>query len=288
MAAVLEPPKLKIHSQPEFSGILRDDETFATGTGDNFEERLNSNFDRLLLQSGLEISPSIFLMLSLVSGVTLGGLIFVIQENLFTTAVMFAMGGLIPLGWAILSRSRRQQKMMTQLPTMVDELGRAARTGRSLEQCLTLVADDTPSPLGDEIRLCARKLELGVGLRTAMEALPERSGLVSLNVLVLALSVHLASGGDLVSVLERLSRTIRERMLYLGRLRAVTAASRATAILMIVLPPAILTFFMFRDSEYFSKLFSATWGRNVTIGAILLDAIGVAWVLRILKTSKQT
>jgi tight adherence protein B len=171
---------------------------------------------------------------------------------------------------------------------MVDELGRAARTGRSLEQCLSLVADDTPSPLGDEIRLCARKLELGIGLRAALEALPERTGLVSLNVLVLALSVHLVSGGDLVSVLERLSRTIRERMLYVGRLRAVTAASRATAILMIVLPPAILGFFMIRDAEYFSKLFAATWGRNITVAAIVLDAIGIAWVMRILKTSKQT
>lgn len=288
MPTTLEPPKLKIHSQPEFSGILREDDTFSTGAGDNFEERLNSGFDRLLLQSGLEISASVFLMLSLVCGVSLGGLIFVIQENLLATAVMFGIGGLIPLGWALAARARRQQKMMNQLPTMVDELGRAARTGRSLEQCLALVADDTPSPLGDEIRLCARKLDLGVGLRAAMESLPERTGLVSLNVLVLALSVHLTSGGDLVSVLERLSRTIRERILYVGRLRAVTAASRATAILMIVLPPAILTFFMFRDSGYFSKLFAATWGRNMTIAAFVLDALGVAWVLRILKTSKQT
>jgi tight adherence protein B len=288
MPTTLEPPKLKIHAQPEFSGILRDDETFASGTGESLEERLNNGFDRLLLQSGLEISASIFLTLSLVCGVTLGGLAFVIQENLLATALMFGLGGAIPLVWALAARARRQQQMMKQLPTMVDELGRAARTGRSLEQCLSLVADDTPSPLGDEIRLCARKLELGIGLRAALEALPERTGLVSLNVLVLALSVHLVSGGDLVSVLERLSRTIRERMLYVGRLRAVTAASRATAILMIVLPPAILGFFMIRDAEYFSKLFAATWGRNITVAAIVLDAIGIAWVMRILKTSKQT
>jgi Flp pilus assembly protein TadB len=45
---------------------------------------------------------------------------------------------------------------------------------------------------------------------------------------------------------------------------------------------------MIRDAEYFSKLFAATWGRNITVAAIVLDAIGIAWVMRILKTSKQT
>lgn len=273
---------------PEFADILRETETYGTGTGSDSEDRINNWFDSLMVQSGLEISPALLLMLTVFSAMTLGGLVFVVQENLLTTALASLLGSAIPVTWAIIARFQRQKKMLNQLPEMVDELARAARTGRSIEQCFTLVAADTPTPLGEELRLCACKLDMGIGLRGALTGLPERTGLVSLNILVMALSVHLLTGGDLVGVLERLSRTVRERIQFLGRVRAATAASRATALLMVILPPGIFAFFLFRDPEYLTKLFDARWGRLLTIMAFVLDVIGVVWVVRILRSSSKT
>lgn len=278
----------QIQPRPEFAGILREQQNFGTGAGEKVGDQINDTFDKMMLQSGLEVSPPMILLLSMCSAITLGGVLFVVQENFLTAAMGFAFGMVLPYAWVVISRSRRQTKMMNQLPEMVDELARAGRTGRSIEQCFSMVADDTVSPLGDELRLCAKKLDMGVGLRAALDELPTRTGLVSLNILVMALSVHQVGGGDLVGVLERLSHTIRERIQYLGRLRAATAASRATAVLMIALPPAILGFFMLRDPEYLSKLMSATWGRNLTIIAVVLDIIGIVWVLRIMKSSQRT
>lgn len=288
MATQFAPIRTAVPSRPEFEKIVRTDELFATGTGDDLEERLNSSFDLLLIQAGLGLAPSLFLMLSAFSAMTLGGLVFVIRENPLTTALGFVLGGGLPLAWALIARSRRQQAMLRQLPEMVDELARAGRTGRSIEQCFVLVANDTASPLGDELKLCAGKLELGVGMRVALADLPFRTGLVSLNILVMALTLHVISGGDLISVLERLAKTMRDRMLYLARLRAATAASRATAIFMLVIPPAVLVFFVFRDHDYFTELFAANWGRFMTISAAVLDTIGIAWVLKILRDSRQT
>lgn len=273
---------------PAFAGILREEETFGTGAETGVNDRLNSSFDRLMLQSGLGVQPGMLLLLSLCTAITCGGTMFVAQENLLSAALVFILGGIAPVAYAAFARSRRQTKILNQLPEMIDELSRAARTGRSIEQCFTLVAEDTVAPLGQELRLCSAKLDLGLGLRAALEEMPGRTGVVSLNILVMALAVHLVGGGDLVTILERLSRTIRERIQYLGRLRAATAASRATAILMIVLPPLILTFFAIRDPDYFKKLMDATWGRNITILAVVLDLIGVFWVLRILKDSQRT
>lgn len=281
----LQLPPLK--PSPEFADILRDNETYGSGTGGDSEERINSWFDNLMVQSGLEISPPLLLMLTVFSGMTLGGLVFVVQENLLTTALASLLGSAIPVVWAIVARFQRQKKMLNQMPEMVDELARAARTGRSIEQCFSLVAADTPAPLGDELRLCACKLDMGIGLRASLNGLPERTGLVNLNILVMALSVHLLTGGDLVGVLERLARTIRERIQFLGRVRAATAASRATAMLMVILPPGIFAFFLFRDPEYLTKLFDARWGRMVTIAAFILDVIGVVWVMRILRNSSK-
>ena len=39
---------------------------------------------------------------------------------------------------------------------------------------------------------------------------------------------------------------------------------------------------------YFSKLFAVKWGRILTLIAVVLDVIGIVWVLRVLKSSQQT
>src|SRR5258708_39762719 len=91
----------QISLKPEFEKILRNDEVFGTGVGNNIEDRLNNAFDLLLIRSGLEIAPSLFLLLSMCTGLSLGGLIFVLQENILTTALGFFVGGALPLIWAL-------------------------------------------------------------------------------------------------------------------------------------------------------------------------------------------
>jgi tight adherence protein B len=273
---------------PGFSDILRDRETYGSRRPAGVADQVNSSFDRLLLQSGVEISAATLLMLSVLGSIVLGGGVFVLQENLLMTALATGAGFVLPYAWLNMTRSRRQQKMLDQMPGMVEEMARAAKTGRSLDQCFAMVACDTPAPLGDELRLCLKRLELGVGLKVAIEELPERTGLVSLSVFSMALSVHLSSGGDLVSVMERLSHTIRERIAFIGRLRAATAASRATAVLMVALPPMIFGFFVVRDPNYLSDLMSSTWGWGLTLFAVALDIVGITFVLSILRSSQRS
>ena len=275
-------------SQPEFAGILKEQETFGTGRGEDAADQINSWFDELMLQSGLGISPSMMVMLCLCSALTLGGGIFVVQENMLTTALGGLIGFMLPVIVAIVARTRRQDKMTSQIPSMLEELARAAKTGRSVEQSLQMVAADTPDPLGSELKLATGRVEMGIPLKDALRDMPKRTGLMTLGLMCMSLVVQQQTGGDLVRVLERLSRTVRDRLLFMGRLRAATAASRATAILMIVLPPAVLGFFVYRKRTYLDELLSSSWGRSSTILAICLEIAGALWVMRILKDSEQS
>lgn len=277
-----------ITPRPEFGGILRQQETYAESNSDDLGNRINSWFDLLMIQSGIELSPSMVLAISLCSGVAAGGLAFVLQENPISAAIGAFFGFLAPVIIAVIMRSRRQTVMMNQMSPMVDELARAAKTGRSLESCLQVVATDTPAPLGDELRRCTDRIAFGLPLSQALEELPIRTGLVSTSVLATALSVHRETGGDLVHVLQRLSATIRDRIQFQGRLAAATAASRAVAVMMILLPPAIVLFFIYRDPAYLQKLMDSTWGFRSMVMAIVLQVIGSFAVLRILQSSKQT
>ncbi|HWL11057.1 MAG TPA: type II secretion system F family protein [Planctomicrobium sp.] len=276
-----------IQPKSEFAGILRESESFAVENDPSVGNQLNSWFDRLMLQSGMSISPTLLLMLCICSGITAAGFIFVWQENLLTTGMAGFIGFLAPILVAVVIRSNRQNQMLRQMPAMINELARAARTGRSLENCLGIVAHDTPNPLGAELRHCTRKLSLGLTIDESLRELPERTGLIATSVLATALSVHSQTGGDLVAVLNRLSTTLRDRIQFQGRLKAATAASRATAILMITLPPAIIAFFVFRDPNYLTMLFESSWGMRATVLAFILEMIGAMWVIRVLQTSNR-
>ena len=128
-----------------FAAILKEQEVFGRGQNDDAADQINSWFDDLMLQSGMALSPSMLLMLCICSGLTLGGAVFVIHENLLTTALGTMIGFMLPVLIAMLVRSRRQDAMMRQIPAMLEELARAAKTGRSVEQSLELVSADTPS-----------------------------------------------------------------------------------------------------------------------------------------------
>ena len=277
-----------IERRPEFADILKPQEQFAVPDRDSVGNSLNGWFDRLILQAGVPLAPLAALMLCVLFAVTLGGIVFVLQENPITAALAMFVGFVLPLGVLMIMRTRRQSLILQQLPPMIDELARAARTGRSLDQCLEMVADDTPSPLGDEMLRSVRKLQMGVTMNEALYELPERTGVNGLRILATALSVHQQTGGDLVQVLERLARTLRDRGMFLGRLRAITAGSRATALLMILLPPAILVFFIFRDPDYLNRLMTSSWGRFITIAGIVLEIVGAIWILKILNDTKQS
>ena len=85
---------LKIASPTGFDGILKEDVRFATGDTDSPGEALNGWFDRLMLRSGIQTPPAVWLMLCLLIGFSIGGTVFVVSENFpATTAGFFRRPG---------------------------------------------------------------------------------------------------------------------------------------------------------------------------------------------------
>lgn len=277
-----------IEPLPAFSDILRDNQSFAVENEEGLGNSINNWFDDLMIQSGARIGPSLLLTISIFCAVTLGGIVLVTLENPLSAAVAGMVGAIAPVAVVAVMRQRRRKQMMDQLPAMVDELARAAKTGRSIEQCWELVAIDTPAPLGDELLDCSHRMRMGEDMSDALRALPRRTGIITLNILVTALSVHQQTGGDLVSVLERLSETIRDRLLFLGKLRAATVGSRWTSVLMLALPPLIIAFFSLQDPTYLQQLMASDMGRTATIAGVVCDLIGTAFILRILQSSQRS
>lgn len=278
--------------EPGFAGILREDNRFVspdvTPENATANDRINGWFDRLMVQSGVGLHPLALLLLCVATAVLIGGLLFLFTDNALLAGVGLAFGLFLPIGLAMWARSRRQAKIIDQLPNTIDELSRAARAGRSIDQCLGIVAHDTPAPLGDELKLATSRIKMGMPVGEALDDLPERTGVMSLSLLSTALSVHAQTGGDLVSVLRRLSMTLRDRTQFIGRLRTATAASRWTAIFLVLVPIIPVVVYLWRDPNYLSRLLNSTWGFWLTLLAVILQIVGAVIVFAVMSSSRKT
>jgi tight adherence protein B len=240
-----------------------------------------------MLQSGLRVSPSLWLGLTLLCGLAVGGAAFVATERAMVTTIFALIGLLIPIGSATIARSRRKAAIMAQLPGMADELARCARSGRNLEQSFMIVAFDTPSPLGDELCLSARRMEMGIDVGSAVKDLAARTGVSTLTMFSSALAVHQETGGDLISVLERLATAVRDRLHFVSRQQAATIASRMGAIMMVIVPVLVMAFYLFRDPDYLNNLLNSFWGRLSLWIAVIFQIVGCLLVYRILSRSAR-
>lgn len=276
----------------EFAGILREETRFVspdvTPESATANDKINGWFDRLMVQSGIGLHPIALVLLCIAGAILIGGLLFLLTENPMLAGLGLAIGLFLPIGLAMWARSRRQTKILDQLPNMIDELSRSARTGKSMEQCIHTVAHDTRSPLGDEMQVASDRMKMGIPVGEALGDLHERTGLVSLSLLSTALTVHNQTGGDLIAVLRRLSTTLRDRMQFIGRLRTATAASRWTAIFLVLVPIVPIAVYLYRDPNYFGRLLESPWGFWLTTVAVLFQVIGTVWVLGVMASSRKT
>lgn len=282
-------PNPELRSIPRdvaFAGLLKEEIGFSEGTGGT-ADAVNGWFDSLMLQSGIQTAPSVWLGLCILSGIASGGLFFVLTDRLVMSSVTAALGLLLPIVYALVLRSRRQAQIMQQLPLMSEEMARFARTGRNVEHAFMMLAADTPSPLGNELRVSARRIEMGMDVGSACRDLVSRTGVTTLTMFTAALSVNQETGGDLIQVLERLSTAIRDRLHFVARQRAATISSRLGSVMMITVPVIVIGFYVARDPQYLDKLFASGWGRSSFWTAVALQVVGSLIVFRILSRTSR-
>ena len=280
-------PLPTLERRREFAGVLREDQQFATGSGTGVSESVNSWFDRLMIQSGIRTSPVIWLGLCLLSSLSLGGMALVLFERAIPVVFFTIAGLLLPVGNAIVLRNRRQSAIMAQLPGMADELARSARAGRNLEQSLMLVAGDTPTPLGNELKVSVRRMEMGLDAASSVRDLADRTGVSTLTMFSSALSLHQDTGGDLIMVLERLATAVRDRLHFVARQRAATVASRWGAAMMVIIPMFVMIIYTVWYPDYLARLTDSSAGRISLWLGITGLLVGSFFVYRILARSAR-
>lgn len=230
----------------------------------------------LIDQSG--VRTNISAVLTWISVVSVGLGCFGAYYSFWLGLTFAITGGLLPLGVLRFCSNARQRKLSSQLPEAFAMISRAVRAGQTVPAAMQIIAEDFEVPISTEFALCCEQQNLGISRESALRKLAVRSGIMDLQMFVVALLVQGKSGGDLAEMLDNLSLTIRKRLKLKDRVRALTGEGRMQALVLMLLPMAALVGIMFMSPEYAQELLDRPWLLGITASA---QVVGALWIRKI-------
>jgi tight adherence protein B len=182
------------------------------------------------------------------------------------------------------ARRRRTQGLKLlgeQLPYLIDLLRSALESGHTMLRALQMAGQNLPEPVSGELRLIVEQVQLGMTLPLALEAMYERAPVEELGFLVAAVRVQTDVGNSLAEIFQHVAEGMRNRQRAEHQLRALTAQSRASAVIVSLLPFVVLAAFSLINPDYSRPLFHNEYGQKMLETAIVLDIIAFFVMRRI-------
>ena len=130
----------------------------------------------------------------------------------------------------------RRRQLAAQFPQALESMVRALYAGHTVDSALAMLAEHFPPPLGEEFRRISSHTRLGVSLEDELQELRHRVDLEEVHYFVVTTAIQRKTGGPLAPVLADLAHAMRRRALFRGRVRALTAESRFTAVFIGAVP----------------------------------------------------
>jgi tight adherence protein B len=246
------------------------------------------SFSRMIDRTGLDITAWGALGLILLSGVALGGFVFVWRLNSepWLAAPAFLLGALVPFVIFWWLQGRWTRSIQRQLPDIFFLMGRSLRAGRSLEQSIELVAEQGGKPVAPVFDRMCRQLSLGLPVEEVVRRSSTRLNLLDFNLFAAVVALHRTTGGNLPLLLDRLATATRDRNQFEGHFRSVTTLSRYSAAFIASMVCVILVYLFFFQRQWALRFFDTSvsyTGLYLLLTALGLEVLGVALMYVLLR-----
>ncbi len=238
-----------------------------------------------LERAGVPLRVGEYYMIRLVAAVVLFlvPLVFGISLfNLFIALVLGAIGFLAPVQWLNNKRNKRTERINAQLVDMLGMVSNSIKSGYGLMQSLEFAGSQLPAPLGLELRRMLREATLGMTSEAALGAMGKRIDSSDLDLVLTAINIQRAVGGNLAEILDNVNYTMRERERIRGDIATLTAQQKLTGIVVGGLPVFMFIVFMVINPAYMSVFFEDSIGHLILLVATGLEVMGYMAMRRIM------
>lgn len=241
-----------------------------------------------LTQAGLELSVPAFWIISVITGVACAGAVWMSgAEGLVISGISFKsrpllcgaafFAGTFGLPNFVLNMitKGRYKKMVNQFADALDIIVRGVKTGLPLNECIRIIAKESPEPLRKEFLTFADNLSMGSGLERALGQLYKRMPLQEVNFFAIVLTIQAKAGGNLSEALGNLSTVIRSRKMMREKVSAMSSEAKASGMIIGSLPFAVGTMVFMTTPDYIMELFLTETGHVILVVAAVMMGLGI-------------
>ncbi len=257
-------------------------EALKSQAAENTKKRLTVS--DMLFQAGMTMSPATFIRNSVIFGVVLFIVLFVVQVPIYFTAI-FAVAGayLLPRIYVMRKRAKYQDRFLDELPNAIEAIVRGVKTGLPLNDSMRVVAKDTKEPVKSEFGRVLDQQSFGFSMTDAVQVLLDRVPLPEVNFFVVVISVQQQSGGNLSEALGNLARVLRNRKKMKEKVKAMSSEAKASAGIIGSLPFVVATLVSIVSPSYLLPLVTTPVGQLCLGIGILMLATGIFFMSRMVK-----
>ncbi len=246
-------------------------------------ESLTIRLQEFLRGAGVEISAADFLLWS--GGA--GGILALAAQLMLgwpvVTVVAFLIGLALPAWYLRQRQEARRSLLQAALAETVDALRSAVRAGMSIEEGLASLARSGPAALRPVLTELARDMRLS-GFEEAVRRAQDRLADPVFDTVAAALLMsHRVGGRNLGTVLEGLSRSVRQAVQVEREVRAEQAKNVLSARIVAALPVVLILAIRVMNPGYLDVFSTPT--RQALLALCLLSTIvgyaGMLWATRL-------
>jgi len=229
-----------------------------------------------LMRAGLQVKPQAYYIFSVIAGL-IGGLLVLLSGAAPLVALLAAFACAFGLPrWLLARRIRsRQAKFLTEFANAVDIIVRGIKTGLPLNDCMQVIAAESPEPVRSEFIDLIEQQKVGVPLSKAFERMSDRMPLQEVNFFAIVVAIQAQTGGNLAEALSNLSTVLRDRYRLQAKVRTFSAEAKASAMIIGALPPLVMGLVYVTSPDYISLLWSTKMGQLMLAACATWMLIGV-------------
>jgi tight adherence protein B len=210
---------------------------------------------------------------------------FIFGVSLFNLVIaigLAVLGYMLPQMWLNGRQKKRVDRLNAQLVDMLGMVSNSLKSGYGLMQSFEFASKQMHAPMALELRKMLRDANLGMSAEEALNALGDRINSKDMDMVLTAINIQRAVGGNLAEILDNVAFTMRERERIRGEIATLTSQQKMTGIVIGGLPVFMFVVFMVINPDYMSLLFTDFAGRIIMLAAIFLEILGYFTIKRIM------
>jgi tight adherence protein B len=239
------------------------------------------NLERTLLQADIYWRPGTFLGVTVLSAL-LGFMALFLYSGFYPGLSAAVFFGYAPFLILHMKKGRKTRVIEKQMPEAMELLARSLRAGHAMPSSIELAGKEIPDPLGGEMKTVYDEQRLGLGLNAALQRMGERVASQDLHYFVTAVVLQAETGGNLAEVMENIGYLIRERLKLKGKIQALSAEGRLSALILTLLPFFVFGTLLVISPRYLDPLLYNPSGQMIIGVALFNIIVGLLWMRKII------